>query len=68
LGFKQQENMAQLKIKQTRSVIRRSKKQKLTMEALGLRKMHQTVVHNDTPQIRGMINIVHHLVTIEEID
>ena len=40
--------MAQLKIKQTRSAIRRSKKQKLTLEALGLRKMHQTVVHNDT--------------------
>ena len=60
--------MAQLKIKQTRSVIRRSKKQKLTMEALGLRKIHQTVVHNDTPQLRGMLNIVSHLVTIEEID
>ena len=60
--------MAQLKIKQTRSVIRRSKKQKLTLEALGLRKMHQTVVHNDTPQIRGMLNVVDHLVTIEEID
>ena len=60
--------MAQLKIKQTKSVIRRSKKQKLTMEALGLRKIHQTVVHNDTPQIRGMLNIVNHMVTIEEID
>ena len=60
--------MAQLKIKQTRSAIRRSKKQKLTLDALGLRKMHQTVVHNDTPQIRGMLNIVNHLVTIEEID
>lgn len=60
--------MGQLKIKQTRSVIRRSKKQKLTMEALGLRRIHQEVVHNDTPQIRGMLNIVSHLVTIEEID
>ena len=36
------------------------------MEALGLRRMHQTVTHNDTPQIRGMLNIVHHLVTVEE--
>ncbi len=58
--------MAQLKIKQTRSVIRKSKKQKLTMEALGLRRMHQTVIHEDTPQLRGMLNVVHHLVTIEE--
>ena len=60
--------MAQLKIKQTRSVIRQSKKQRLTMEALGLRRMHQTVIQKDTPQIRGMLNIVNHLVTIEEID
>ena len=58
--------MAKLKITQTRSVIRQSKKQKLTMEALGLRRMQQTVEHEDTPQIRGMLNKVHHLVTIEE--
>ena len=60
--------MAQLKITQTNSVIRRSKKQKLTMEALGLKRIHQTVVHNDTPQLRGMLNVVNHLVTIEEAD
>ena len=60
--------MAKLKITQTRSVIRQSKKQKLTMKALGLRRMQQTVEHEDTPQIRGMINKVHHLITIEEIN
>lgn len=58
--------MGKLKITQTRSVIRKSKKQKLTMEALGFRRMHQTVEHNDTPQIRGMLEKVHHLVKIEE--
>ena len=58
--------MGKLKITQTRSVIRRSKKQKLTMEALGFRRMNQTVEHNDTPQIRGMLEKVHHLVKIEE--
>ena len=58
--------MAKLKITQTRSVIRQPNKQKLTMEALGLRRMHQSVEHEDTPQIRGMIRKVHHLVTIEE--
>lgn len=60
--------MATLKITQTRSAIRQPRRQKLTMEALGLRRMHQTVEHKDTPQIRGMLARVHHLVTIEETD
>lgn len=58
--------MGMLKITQTRSLIRKSKKQKLTMEALGFRRMNQTVEHNDTPQLRGMLEKVHHLVKIEE--
>lgn len=58
--------MAKLKITQVRSSIGRIGKQKLTMEALGLRRMHQTVEHNDTPQVRGMINKVQHLVEVEE--
>ena len=58
--------MAKLKITQVRSVIRQPERQKRTMEALGLRKMHQTVVHDDNPQIRGMVTKVHHLVTVEE--
>jgi|Deesub1362B_J571_1020462.scaffolds.fasta_scaffold01555_3 large subunit ribosomal protein L30 len=57
-----------LKITQIRSTIDRPKKQKLTMAALGLRKIRQTVVHNDTPQIRGMIQKVSHLVTVEEFE
>ena len=58
--------MGKLKITQTRSVIRKSKNQKRTMEALGFKRMHQTVEHNDTPQIRGMLEKVHHLVKVEE--
>lgn len=56
-----------LKITQKRSAIGRHKRQKLTIRALGIRRMHQSVVHNDTPQIRGMIAKVHHLVEVEEV-
>lgn len=57
-----------LKITQIRSVIDRPKTQKLTIEALGLGRPNYTKIHNDTPQIRGMINKVSHLVTFEEIE
>ncbi len=60
--------MPKLKITQVRSVIRRPQPQKRTMAALGLRRMHQSVVHADTPQIRGMIGRVHHLVRVEEVE
>lgn len=59
--------MAKLKITQVKSVIRRPSKQKLTIKALGLRRMHATVEHDDTPQIRGMIDKVRHLVVVEEV-
>jgi large subunit ribosomal protein L30 len=58
--------MAKLKITQIRSAIGQTKNQKRNLEALGLHRMHQTVEHTDTPQIRGMVSKVHHLVTIEE--
>lgn len=57
--------MSTLKITQVRSVIRRPKGQKLTMQALGLRRMHQSVEHKDTPEIRGMLQRVNHLIRIE---
>jgi len=60
--------MAKLKVTQVRSAIDRQKNQKLTLEALGLGKLHRTVIHNDTPPIRGMINTVKHLVEYEEVD
>jgi len=56
-----------LKITQIRSTIGRIKKQKEIIKALGIRKLYQSVVHKDTPQIRGMIDGVKHLVKVEEI-
>lgn len=58
--------MAKIKIKQTRSGIGYPKDQKKTLTALGLRKMHQVVEHEDTPAIRGMVKKITHLVTIVE--
>ena len=58
--------MAQIKIQQVRSQIKCPKVQKLTLQALGLKKLGQIVEHNDTPQIRGMVNAVKHLVRIVE--
>jgi len=55
-----------LKITQKRSLIGRASRQKKTIEALGLKRMHHTVEHNDTPQIRGMLNVVSHIVTVDE--
>ncbi len=56
-----------IKVTQTRSLIGRSLKQKRTIEALGLKRMHHSVEHKDTPQIRGMLNIVSHIVIIDEV-
>lgn len=57
--------MEQIKVTQIRSVIDRSLKQKRTIEALGLRRPNQFRVHNDTPEIRGMLAVVAHLVKVE---
>ena len=57
-----------LNITQVKSIIDRPKKQKLTIEALGLGKPNNSVIHNDTPQIRGMVRVVSHLVKVEEIE
>jgi large subunit ribosomal protein L30 len=59
--------MAKIRITQTGSKINRPVRQKKTLEALGLRKMHQTVEHDPTPQILGMVNTVKHLVSVEEV-
>ena len=57
-----------LAIKQVNSAIGRSRKQQATVEALGIRRLSQEVVHNDTPQIRGMIKKIIHLVEVREIE
>jgi large subunit ribosomal protein L30 len=61
------ETMAKLRITYTKSVIGYNAKQKATVEALGLRRLHQVVEHSDTPMIRGMVNKVSHLVRVEEV-
>ncbi len=60
--------MAQLKITYVKSGIGYSKDQRTTVRSLGLRKLHQSVVHQDTPVIRGMVFKVKHLVKVEELD
>ena len=57
-----------LAIKQVRSGIGRPGKHRRTLEALGFRKHQQTVIHNDTPAIRGMIDQVSHLVEVTEVE
>ena len=59
--------MGKLKVTQVKSTIDRKEPQKRTIKALGLGRLHKSVVHKDTPQIRGMIKAVGHLVTVEEI-
>ena len=60
--------MAKLKITQVRGLVGKPKRQRRTIEALGLRGRHKTVVHEDTPQIRGMLGKVPHLVLVEEVE
>lgn len=57
----------QLSITLRKSVIGASKNQKATAQALGLRKIRQSVVHNDTPVVRGMVRVVAHLVDVKEV-
>ncbi len=59
--------MAKLNITLVRSKIGKQKDQIATVEALGLRKIGQTVVKEDTPQIRGMIKKVQHMLKVEEV-
>jgi large subunit ribosomal protein L30 len=57
--------MPKLKITWVRSAIDRPGRQKRTIEALGLKRLHHTVEHEDNPQIRGMVDKVRHLVQVE---
>ena len=59
--------MTRIKVTQVKSQIGRLQNQKRTLEALGLRKMNQTVEHEATPTIIGMVNRVKHLVSVKEI-
>jgi large subunit ribosomal protein L30 len=55
-----------LEVTLTRSLIGRPQDQRKTVEALGLKKIRQSVVHEDSPAIRGMVNKVSHLVSVKE--
>ncbi|MCI0476701.1 MAG: 50S ribosomal protein L30 [Anaerolineales bacterium] len=60
-------SQGKLKITWVKSAIGYKKNQKATIAALGLRKLRQVVEHNDTPQVRGMVHTVRHLVKCEEV-
>ena len=59
--------MAKLRVTQTRSARDKGAKQRGTIRALGFKRIGHTVVHEDRPEIRGMINTVSHLVEVEEL-
>ncbi|MGM8365590.1 50S ribosomal protein L30 [Virgibacillus sp. W0181] len=56
-----------LEITLTRSVIGRTQKQLKTVQALGLKRINDSVVQNDNPAVRGMVNTISHLVTVKEV-
>lgn len=58
----------QLEVTLKRSLIGRPENQRVTVKTLGLRKLHQTVVHQDNATIRGMVKQVSHLVEVKEIE
>lgn len=60
--------MSKVKVKLIKSVIGSSKSQRATVTTLGLNKLNSWSEHNDTPQIRGMIRKVGHLVKVEEVE
>lgn len=58
--------MSKIKVTQVKSIIDRPQRQKDTIKALGIKRMNQSVVHEATPQILGMVKKVGHLVKVEE--
>ena len=60
--------MSPLKIRQVRSLIGSKQGHKRTVRALGLKRIQDSRVHEDTPQIRGMLHKVRHLVQVEEVE
>ena len=59
--------MAQLRIEQKKSTIGRKQNQRDTVRSLGLKRIGDVVVQEDRPEIRGMVQAVRHLVTVEEV-
>jgi large subunit ribosomal protein L30 len=61
-------DIKKIEVTQIRSRSGRPEKHRRTLEALGLRRNQQSVIHNDTPAIRGMVRQVSHLVSVREIE
>ena len=59
--------MADLKVTQIKSTIGAKQNQRDSLRTLGLRKIRQSVIREDSPNTRGLINVVRHLVTVEEV-
>jgi len=59
--------MGKIRVTQIKSAIKKPERQKRTLVALGIRKLHQTIEVEATPQIRGMVQKVLHLVVVEEV-
>ena len=66
MAKKKQQKQTKLKVTLVRSPIGRKPEHRRTVRSLGLRKINQTVVHDDTPSIRGMVNAVDFMVRVEE--
>ncbi len=60
--------MARLKVTQVKSVIGTKQNQRETLRTLGLKRIHDVVVRDDRPEVRGMIHRVTHLVRVEEVE
>lgn len=60
--------MSYLKITWKRSLIGYDQRQRRVIEALGLKRLQQSVVHHDSPTIRGMVNKVSHMLQVEEVE
>lgn len=60
--------MTTLRITYSKSAIGYTERQKATVKALGFRRLYQTIEHEDSPAIRGMINKISHLLTVEEVE
>ena len=60
--------MAQLKVQQKRGLVGLKRNQRETLRTLGLKRIGDVVVKEDRPEIRGMVNTVRHLVTVEEVE
>lgn len=60
--------MSKLRITYTKSVIGYTQRQRDTIRTLGLHRLHQSVERDDTPEVRGLVDKVAHLVTVEKVD